>query len=80
MKYSLTIIRQDNSSKKVFETVNDIATWEQVTHYLRNKLDQWTIKVHIYKWSSNNRCLGEKCVTMGNLWVVANSFNDKILI
>ena len=80
MKYSLTITRQDNSSKKVFETVNDIATWEQVTHYLCYKLDQWTIKVHIYKWSSNSKCLGEKCVTMGNMWFICFSETDKVLI
>ena len=80
MTYSLSIIRQDNSSKKNFEVVNDIKTWDDVLDYLKHKLDQWTIKVHIYKWSSNNRCLGEKCVTMGNLWFICFSETDKVLI
>ena len=80
MTYSLSIIRQDNSSKKNFEVVNDIKTGDDVLDYLKHKLDQWTIKVHIYKWSSNSRCLGERNVTMGNLWEVANSLTDKILI
>ena len=80
MTYSLSIIRQDNSSKKNFEVVNDIKTWDDVLDYLKHKLDQWTIKVHIYKWSSNSRCLGEKCVTMGNMWFICFSGTDKVLI
>lgn len=76
MTYSL-IIEHSNSDPT---HVNDIKTWPQVTSYLRNKLDQWTIRVHIYKWSSNDRCLGHICVTMGNLWDIANSANDKVLL
>lgn len=77
MTYSLTIIRDNNSKVKDFEYVNDIATWPQVTHYLRNNLDQWVKKVHIYKWSSNTKCLGEKCVTMSNICDVAFALRDK---
>lgn len=76
MTYSLTM-EINNADPKY---VNGIKTWDVVLDYLRNKLDQWTIKVHIYKFSSNSRCLGEKCVTMGNLYQVASSPTDKILI
>lgn len=76
MTYSLTIIRQYSDPSYI----NDIKTWDEVLDYLRNKLDQWTTSVHIYKWSSNSRCLGERNVTMGNLWEVANSLTDKILL
>lgn len=77
MTYSLTIVRDNNSKVKDFEYVNGIATWPQVTHYLRNNLDQWVKKVHIYKWSSNSKCLGEKCVTMSNICDVAFALRDK---
>lgn len=80
MTYSLTIIKENNSKVGDFEYINGIETWLQVTEYLRNKLDQWTKKVHIYKYSSNDRLLGERNVTMGNLWEVANSLTDKILL
>ena len=76
MTYSL-IIEHTNSDPTY---VNDIKTWPQVTYHLRKKLDQWTIKVHIYKWSSDNRCLGSKCVTMGNLCEVAFALRDKVLL
>ena len=76
MTYSLIIVRGNSDPTHV----TDLKSWPQVTYYLRHKLDQWTTKVHIYKWSNNNRCLGSKCVTMGNLWEVANSANDKVLI
>ena len=73
MTYSLIIVRGNSDPTYV----NDIKTWPQVTYYLRHKLDQWTIKVHIYKWSNNNRCLGSKCVTMGNLVDVCLALRDK---
>lgn len=76
MKYSLTIERRQSDPSYV----NDIKTWDEVLDYLRKKLDQWTIKVQIYKWSSNNRCLGHKCVTMGNLWDVVWNGTDKVLL
>ena len=76
MTYSLTI--EHNNSDPTY--VNDIKTWDDVLDYLKHKLDQWTIRVHIYKWSSNSRCLGERNVTMDNLWEVANSLTDKILL
>jgi hypothetical protein len=76
MTYSLIIKRQNADPKDVL----GIKTWGEVLDYLRNKLDQWTIGVHIYKYSSNDRLLGERNVTMGNLWEVANSLTDKILL
>ena len=76
MTYSLTI--EHSNSDPTY--VNDIKTWPTVTNYLRNKLDQWTTRVHIYKWASNHRLLGEKCVTMGNLCEVAFALRDKVLL
>lgn len=76
MKYGM-IIEHKNSDPK---HINDIATWDEVLNILRNGLDQWTIKVHIYKWSKNDRCLGSKCVTMGNLWEVCWDGTDKVLL
>lgn len=73
MTYSL-IIERGNSDPTY---VNDIKTWPQVTYYLRHKLDQWTTKVHIYKYSSDYKVLGEKCVTMGNLVDVCLALRDK---
>ena len=59
--------------------VNGIQTWFDVLNHIRYKLDLLTIKVTIYKWSKDNKCLGEKCVTMSNMWDVTNSKDDKIL-
>ena len=74
--YSMTFERQH--SDPTFK--NDIPTWDKVREILRSGLDQWTIKVHIYKFSSNHRCLGHKCVTMSNLWNVLSYGTDKVLI
>ena len=76
MTYSLTMER--HYSDPIY--VNDIETWDEVLDYLKHKLDQWTIRVQIYKYSSNDRCLGYKCVTMGNLYEIANTPNDKVLL
>ena len=76
MTYSLVIIRHQSDPTYI----NGLQNWIQVTEYLRKKLDQWTTRVQIYKYSSNDKLLGYKCVTMGNLWEVANSLTDKILI
>jgi len=76
MTYSLVIIKHQYDPTYI----NGLQNWSQVTEYLQKKLDQWTTKVSIYKYSSNNKLLGYKCVTMGNLWEVANSLTDKILI
>ena len=70
-------IEYNNSDPKY---INDITTWGDVLDTLRHRLDQWAIKVHIYKWSSNNRCRGHRCVTMGNLYFVAGSPTDKVLL
>lgn len=78
MTYSLTITRRNNNSNaKDFECINGLTQWVQVTNYLRNKLDQWTIGVHIYKYSSDDRLLGERYVTMGNICEVAFALRDK---
>ena len=76
MTYSLTIERNYRDP----QYINDIETWNDVLDILKNKLDKWTKKVFIHKFSKNNKCLGSKCVPMGNLWEVANSVNDKVLI
>ena len=76
MTYSLIIKRECADPQYVL----NIRRWVDVLDYLRDKLDQWTIGVHIYKYSSNDRLLGERYVTMGNLWEVANSLTDKILL
>ena len=76
MTYSLII--EHNYSDPTY--VNDIKTWEEVLDYLRNKLGQWVVRVHIFKLSSNNRLLGDKVVSMGNLYAVASSKNDKVLL
>ena len=59
---------------------NGLKQWRDVTAILRNGLDQWTISVHIYKYSSDNRLLGEKHVTMGNHWDMTKSLTDKVLL
>lgn len=76
MTYSI-IIEKRNSDPQY---VNDIKTWVEVLNYLRYKLGRTTINARIYKWSSNNRCLGEKLVTMSNMWDVTNSKTDKVLL
>lgn len=76
MTYSLII--EHNYSDPTY--VNDIKTWEKVLDYLRNKLGHLVVRVHIFKWSSNNRLLGDKVVSMGNLYAVASSKNDKVLL
>lgn len=76
MTYSL-IIKRNNADPKY---INDILTWDDVLNTLRNGLDQWTIRVHIHKWSKNNKCLGERCVTMGNLWDICSNGTDKVLL
>ena len=73
MTYSLVI--EHNHSDPTY--VNGIKTWGEVTAYLRHKLDQWTNRVIIYKYSSDDRLLGEKCVTMNNLVDVCLSLRDK---
>ena len=73
MTYSLSIERSQSDPTYV----NGLTQWAQVTNYLRNKLDQWTIRVHIYKYGSDDRLLGEKCVTMDNICDVAFALRDK---
>jgi hypothetical protein len=73
MTYSL-IIEKENCDP-VYR--NGILTWEVVTSILRNNLPNNTIRVQIYKWSSNNKCLGHKCVRMNNITDVVLSLRDK---
>lgn len=77
MTYSL-IIKHSNSDPKY---VNNIGTWGEVTDYLKNKLSNVPILyVEIFKYSKNNRLLGEKHVTMSNFFEVVISKTDKILL
>lgn len=76
MTYSLLFEGRYNNQ---FEYHNDISTWKEVTDFLRNKLNAWVCKVVIVKYSSNDRILAEKVVTMGNLIDIATSANDKCI-
>lgn len=60
--------------------INDIKSWRDITDYLLNKLDKWTIRVVITKYSSDNRLLGKVCVTMDNLIKVVTSLSDKTIL
>ena len=73
MTYSLLIIR--NYGKVEYK--NDILTWPDVTKFLRNKTPADTISITIFKYSSNNRILGQKYVNIGNIVKVATSLTDK---
>ena len=76
MTYSI-IIEKRNSDPQY---VNDIETWDDVLDYLKHRLDKQAINARIYKWSSNSRCLGEKPVTMSNMWFVLSVGTDKVLL
>ena len=76
MTYSLSIENWKSDSS----SVNNLEKWEDVIDYLRHKLGDNCIRVHIHKYSSNDRLLGELRVCMGNMWYVTNSPNDKILL
>lgn len=80
MEYAISTESGTSVESKRTEYFNGLKTWEEVIDFLTNKLDFWCFRVRIFKYSSNNRLLGEKCVTMRNLIHVANSKNDKILI
>lgn len=73
MTYSLLIIR--NYGKVEYQ--NDILTWPDVTKFLRYKTPVDTISITIFKFSSNNRILGQKYVNIGNIVKVATSLTDK---
>lgn len=75
MDYSLIIENRHSSTRYV----NGLKTWKQVTDFLKNNLEQWAISVTICKYSSDNKILGKKRVTMCNLIEVAMSETDKIL-
>jgi hypothetical protein len=73
MRYSMIISKRN--ADPIYK--NDILTWGEVTAILRHGLDQWTMSVHIWKFGSDNRLLGEKHVTMGNICDVAFALRDK---
>ena len=60
--------------------VNGIKTWIGVTDYLKKKLDSNAIRVHVYKWSENNKCLGRATIHMGNIAKVAYTLRDKDIL
>lgn len=76
MTYSLTIEHRHSDPTYV----NGIETWDEVLDYLKHKLDLSTIGVQIDKFSSNNRHLGYKYVTMSRMWYVCTIGNDKVLL
>lgn len=75
MTYSL-IIKQDHADPIY---VNNIETWGDVVNHLKFNLPFWVISVTIYKYSSNNRTLASRFVTMSTMWNMVNSPTDKIL-
>jgi hypothetical protein len=76
MEYSMTIERIN------FDPiyVNGIKTWIGVTDYLKKKLDSNTIRVHVYKWSENNKRLGHALINMSNIAKVAYTLRDKDIL
>ena len=60
--------------------VNGIKTWIGVTDYLKKKLGSNTIRVHVYKWSENNKCLGHALINMSNIAKVAYTLRDKDIL
>lgn len=76
MTYSIVVERMNNDPIHY----NDIKTWEGVTKILKHGLSSITTAATIYKYSSDNKCLGQKRVTMGNLVDVATSLRDKCLL
>jgi hypothetical protein len=76
MKYSLTIERINYDP--IF--VDGIMTWVGVTDYLKKKLDSNTIRVHVYKWSNDNKRLGYAHIHMGNIAKVAYTLRDKDIL
>lgn len=59
------------------EYINGLNTWEEVKTKLCEELPQGTIRVCVYKFSSNNKTLGYCPVTMHNMAKVINASNDK---
>jgi hypothetical protein len=55
-------------------------TWVGVTDYLKKKLDSHTIRVHVYKWSNDNKRLGYAHIHMGNIAKVAYTLRDKDIL
>jgi hypothetical protein len=76
MEYNLVIEKRYADP----EYRNGLKVWKEVTSILRNELTQSVISVNIYKYSSDDRLLGKRHVTMANLWDVANSLTDKVLL
>ena len=76
MTYSL-VIKIDNSDPKY---VNGIDNWDKVKETLKNELPFRTISVEIYKFSKNNKCLGQRLVSMRNLYKVVTSDSDKYIL
>ena len=73
MTYSMVINRSHCDSAYV----HDIKTWKEVTDYLKNNLEWNATSVHIAKYGSDGRLLGERTVRMHNLWNVLNAEKDK---
>ena len=60
--------------------VYGIKTWTGVTDYLKKKLDSNTIRVHVYKWSKDNKRLGRALINMSNIAKVAYTLRDKDIL
>lgn len=77
MKYIMLIKRNPNYTPDLQRVEKEC--WTQVTQFLRHNLDKWVICVEVCKYSSNNRMLGHKSVTMSNMCDVCLSLTDKVL-
>ena len=77
MKFTATIKKNPHYTPDV--EVKDFEKWEDVITFLRNGLDNFTICVEIYKWSSDSRCLGHVSVTMANIWRILWDGTESVL-
>lgn len=75
MKYSINIEKNNMANNTGRETEK----WEDVVNLLKNGLTFDTRKVRIFKYSSDEKLVAQKDVTMGNIFEVANSASDEIL-
>lgn len=75
MVYNLVLESRIDSVR----VVRGLKKWAEVVEFLKTQLDEWTTSVEIHKFSSDNKTLGCKFVTMSNLLEFVNSPNDKVL-
>lgn len=77
MKYVLVIKKNPHVTPDI--KLVDKDSWQQVTHYLRHELDWSVVCVEVHKFSSDQKLLAQKSVTMSNMCDVCLSLTDKVL-